>query len=235
MRRRRPHRASATARQGHEPPNRMTDTHATATPPVDPDAADRPATFEEAVGRRLLVSFDALTLLDLAALRILRTRAHARPIERLVLRYTIAGEHAALWHAIAVLGLVLNRRARAIYLRSIAAIAATQAANFLCKRLIARARPLIEDLPPLVPTISGLSTPSAHAASSLGEALPRLPLWAAALVMTLSRPYMGVHYPSDSLAGAVLGALVAREARRAHRRLARRGGSGLAGRPTRGK
>src|ERR671916_757527 len=142
MRRRRPHRASATARQGHEPPNRMTDTHA---------------------------------------------------------------------------------------------------ANFLCKRLIARARPLIEDLPPLVPTISGLSTPSAHAstsfaaASSLGEALPRLPLWAAALVMTLSRPYMGVHYPSDSLAGAVLGALVAREARRAHRRLARRGGSGLAGRPTRGK
>lgn len=206
----------------------MTDTHATATPPVDLDAADRPATFEEAVGRRLLVSFDAVTRLDLAALRILRTRAHARPIERLVLRYTIAGEHAALWHAIAVLGLVLDRRARAIYLRSIAAIAATQAANFLCKRLIARARPLIEDLPPLVPTISGLSTPSAHAstsfaaASSLGEALPRLPLWAAALVMTLSRPYMGVHYPSDSLAGAVLGALVARAARRAHRRLARR-------------
>ena len=206
----------------------MTDTHATATPPVDPDAADRPATFEEAVGRRLLVSFDALARLDLAALRILRTRAHARPIERLVLRYTIAGEHAALWHAIAVLGLVLDRRARAIYLRSIAAIAATQAANFLCKRLIARARPLIEDLPPLVPTISGLSTPSAHAstsfaaATSLSEALPAPPLWLAALVMAASRPYMGVHYPSDSVAGAALGTLVARGARRAQRKLAAR-------------
>ena len=206
----------------------MTDAQATVPPTVEPDDASRPATFEEAAGRRLLVSFDALTRLDLAFLRLLRTRGHAPIVERLVLRYTHMGEHAALWHSIALLGVLLDRRARAVYLRSITAIMATQALNFAAKNLIARARPLIEDLPPLVPTISGLSTPSAHAstsfaaASALSDALPAPPLWVAALVMTLSRPYMGVHYPSDSLAGAALGAVVAREARRVQRTLAER-------------
>jgi membrane-associated phospholipid phosphatase len=203
----------------------MTEVHATAYPEVDPENAARPETLEEAAGRRLLVSFDALTRVDLALLRLLRTRGHARLIERLVVRYTVTGEHAALWHAIALLGVLLHRGRRRIYMRSIVAIALTQAANFLAKNLIARARPLIEDLPPLVPTISGLSTPSAHAstsfaaASSLSDALPAPPLYLAALVMALSRPYMGVHYPSDSLAGMALGALVAREVRRAHRTL----------------
>ena len=204
------------------------DAHAPPYPAIDPENAERPETLEEAVGQRLLVSFDALTRLDLAFLRLLRTRGHARPIERLVIRYTVMGEHAALWHAIAVLGFVLDRRDRGVYVRSVVAIVLTQAANFAAKNLIARARPLLEDLPPLVPTISGLSTPSAHAstsfaaATSMSEALPKLPLWAAALVMTISRPYMGVHYPSDSLAGALLGAFIARRVRRAQRSLAGR-------------
>jgi undecaprenyl-diphosphatase len=200
----------------------MTDAQATADPQVEPH---EPETLEEAAERRLLVSVETLTQLDLGVLRLLRTRGHAPPFERLVLRFTHTGEHAALWHAIALAGVLLDRRRRAIYVRAMVAIALTQAANFLAKNLIARARPLIEDLPPLVPTISGLSTPSAHAstsfaaASSLSEALPSPPLYLTALAMALSRPYMGVHYPSDSLAGAALGALVAREVRRAHRTL----------------
>ena len=36
--------------------------------------------------------------------------------------------------------------------------------------------------------------------------LPALPLYAAAGAMALTRPYLGVHYPSDVLAGAALGA-----------------------------
>ena len=206
----------------------MTDAQATISPDPEAYEAPRPETLEEAAARRLLVSVDTLTRIDLLFLRMLRTRGHAPLVERLVLRYTRMGEHAALWHAVAVVGVVLDRRRRAVYVRSLGAIAATQAANFLAKNMIARARPLIEDLPPLVPTISGLSTPSAHAstsfaaATSLSEAVPRLPLWAAALVMTLSRPYMGVHYPSDSLAGATLGSLAARGVRRAHRSLAER-------------
>ena len=35
-------------------------------------------------------------------------------------------------------------------------------------------------------------------------------LYALAVIMALSRPYLGVHYPSDTLAGAVLGDALAR-------------------------
>jgi len=142
-----------------------------------------------------------------------------------VLRYSRWGEHAALWHTVVVLGVLLDRRLRTTYLRATVAIALTQAANLVAKTLIQRARPLLEDLPPLSPTISGLSTPSAHAstsaaaASALSDALPRLPVYLAAAVMALSRPYLGLHYPSDTAAGVALGLLIARAVRRGHTRL----------------
>ena len=193
-------------------------------PGTETENEPRPETLEEEAGRRLLVSFDRLTRLDLALLRILRTRGHARPIEVVVLRYSRWGEHAALWHALAALGALLDRRLRTTYLRATLIITLTQAANFVAKTLIRRARPLLEDLPPLSPTISGLSTPSAHAstsaaaASALSDALPRLPVYFAAAVMAVSRPYIGVHFPSDTAAGVALGLLVARAVRRGHAR-----------------
>ena len=194
-------------------------------PGTESENEPRPETLEEEAGRRLLVSFDRLTRLDLALLRILRTRGHARPLEVVVLRYTRWGEHAALWHVVAALGALLDARLRATYLRATVVIALTQAANLAAKSLIRRARPLLEDLPPLSPTISGLSTPSAHAstsaaaASALSDALPRLPVYLAAAGMALSRPYIGVHYPSDTAAGIALGLLIARAVRRGHTRL----------------
>jgi undecaprenyl-diphosphatase len=63
--------------------------------------------------------------------------------------------------------------------------------------------------------MSNRSYPSAHAttsaagARSLAPLLPPAPLYALAGVLALSRPYLGVHYPSDTLAGVVLGAAVA--------------------------
>jgi membrane-associated phospholipid phosphatase len=44
----------------------------------------------------------------------------------------------------------------------------------------------------------------------LCEALPCAPLYALAVAMGVSRPYVGVHYPSDVVAGAVLGDAVAK-------------------------
>jgi membrane-associated phospholipid phosphatase len=83
------------------------------------------------------------------------------------------------------------------------------------KLVARRPRPDLPDLPPLVHTMSNRSYPSAHATTSaaaavaLAEVLPRAPLYAVAAGLALSRLYLGVHYPSDTLAGAALGVAVA--------------------------
>ncbi|WP_329000147.1 phosphatase PAP2 family protein [Kribbella sp. NBC_00709] len=66
------------------------------------------------------------------------------------------------------------------------------------------------------------SFPSGHSASAaafavaVGDVLPALRpvLWVAASVVAFSRVYTGVHYPSDVLVGATVGALFGRSAGR---------------------
>jgi membrane-associated phospholipid phosphatase len=143
---------------------------------------------------------------DLALLRLLRTRGHWPPLERAVSLYARAGEHGALWLAMAAL--VRDRR-------TIRVVVVTLIANTAMKEVVRRARPVLEqELPPLVPTLTGRSYPSAHASTSfagalvLRHALPPRVVYSVAVTMALSRVYLGVHYPSDIAAGALLGTLV---------------------------
>jgi membrane-associated phospholipid phosphatase len=145
---------------------------------------------------------------DRKLLRLFRTRGHWPPLERAARLYARAGENGLLWFAI---GVIARDR------RAIRVVLAALIANTAVKQVVRRPRPdLGSDLPPLVSTISGRSYPSAHAATSfaaagaLGAVVPAPPLYAAAAAMALTRPYLGVHYPSDVAAGALLGWAVER-------------------------
>ncbi len=158
--------------------------------------------------------------LDTAALVFARTRGHGPGSERLVAAYSRAGEHAACWLALGVAGAVasgasgdIDRRGR--WLRGVRVVAGSYGVNQAIKFAFRRRRPELDGLPPLTPVVTRLSFPSAHATTSFAGArayrhlAPAWALYLAAGAFALSRPYLGVHYPSDVVAGAVLGSAVA--------------------------
>ena len=161
--------------------------------------------------RRGINGLDPVARADLRLLRALRTRGHHPLFELTVLGYSRLGEHSYLWLGLAAAGFALQPDHRAQHVRAVRVLVATEVANAVLKRVLRRPRPRMDGLPQLMATQSLLSYPSAHAATSfaaagaLSGALPAAPLHCAAVAMALSRPYLGVHYPSDILAGAMLG------------------------------
>ena len=119
------------------------------------------------------------------------------------------------------------------------------------KDVFDRPRPSAVDpaVHPLVAVPHSFSMPSSHAATAFAAALAvglvhsrlRWPLLVLAALVSLSRVWLGVHYPSDVLAGAAIGAavayaawpLVSRAGGRASRGRARIGASATAGRRAR--
>ena len=101
--------------------------------------------------------------------------------------------------------------------RAAATILGSFAVNVAIKNVVRRRRPQLEGLPPLVGTPTGLSFPSTHAVTSFAGAralaaagLPAGPLHVLAVSLAASRLYLGVHYPSDIVAGATLGHVLGR-------------------------
>jgi undecaprenyl-diphosphatase len=155
--------------------------------------------------------------LDERLLRAARTCGHTPAAERAVARFSKLGEHGAVWIALGLAGSLVARPGRGrSWMRATATVAATYGANTLIKLAVRRRRPDLPDLPPLAATPTRLSFPSAHSSTSFAAArayrrlgMPAAPLYGLAGGLALSRLYLGLHHPSDVLAGALFGSAVA--------------------------
>jgi undecaprenyl-diphosphatase len=150
-------------------------------------------------------------MLDAALLRVLRTRCHGPLVEGAAIELSRLGEHSRIWFSVALAGAARQPEYRSVYVRLLWTLAAAEVVNALIKLAIDRPRPTLAGLPPLMSTRSRRSFPSAHATTSfaaarlLSQAVRGPAPYGAAVAMALTRPYAGVHYPSDVLAGMALG------------------------------
>jgi undecaprenyl-diphosphatase len=145
---------------------------------------------------------------------------HSPILDRVMPALSIAATYSLLWAAIAlVLAVFGGRRGRRAAVEGMVTIGVTSLlANMVLKNLLPRRRPT--DHVPKARRLeqpSSSSFPSGHSASAAAFAgiVPRtypklwFPLNALAEGVGFSRIYTGVHYPSDVLAGWMLGKAVA--------------------------
>lgn len=133
--------------------------------------------------------------------------------------YTQLGNAGMLFIALGVLMLCFKQTRRAGFSALCAMLIGLVVVNLTIKPLAARARPwlVIENFVNLVPEHDPNSFPSGHTNSAFAFALAvcmsapkrwmKVSAVCAAVLMGLSRLYVGVHFPSDVIVGAAVGCL----------------------------
>lgn len=162
---------------------------------------------------------ELITELDFSVLYWIQDNIRTDFLDAIAAGLSIAFEGGIVWFAIAAILFVFRRTRAAGIMVICAMLLVLLVGEFGMKNIFCRLRPCHIDgtVPLAVHMPSSYSFPSGHTGSSFAAAgaifafnkkwgLPALVL---ALVVGLSRMYLFVHYPTDVLAGALLGLLCA--------------------------
>lgn len=159
--------------------------------------------------------------MDLAILHWMQSTLANPFLDAMFSFITKLGDHGAIWIVIAVI-LICTKKNRVWGITMLIAVGCSWfIGDQIIKNIIARPRPFIEDptLTLIIAPPSGYSLPSGHSSSSFCAATVlsfallnrgwKAGGWALAVLIAFSRVYLCVHNPSDVIAGAAFGVLVA--------------------------
>lgn len=132
---------------------------------------------------------------------------------------TTLGNGGAIWIVLTILLLAIPKTRKVGGMAALALLGTLLLNNIFLKNVVARTRPyeVIEGLTYIVRKPVDYSFPSGHAGCSFAVAcimfrrLPRqygIPALILAILISVSRLYVGVHYPSDVLFGVISGIAV---------------------------
>ena len=160
-----------------------------------------------------------LSQLDGQTLLFIQDHLRFEELNPFMIRFTNLGEFGLIWIIITVLLLIPKKSRRAGICSALARVASLCVTNFFLKNYVARVRPyeVVEGLTSLLGPVGEWSFPSGHASSGFAAAAaiyksrPKrvgVPCIILAALLAWSRLYVGVHYPSDVIGGAIIGALL---------------------------
>ena len=172
--------------------------------------------------------------MDLAILQWIQDNLRCGVLDTIMPAVTALGSGGVLWLALAAVLLLRPKTRRTGWMLLGALALETVCCNLLLKPLVARPRPfaLEPGVKLLIAPPGDFSFPSGHTAAGFaavsalyfGKSRLWLPALAAAVLIAFSRLYLYVHYPSDVLAGAVLGVACGWAVRAAAKRMRRTAG-----------
>ncbi len=162
---------------------------------------------------------NALTDIDLSVLNWIQENLRCAFLDVLAPIVTMFGDKGIFWIAVALLLLCFKKTRKTGAMMGAALLIGVIFGNGILKNVIARTRPY--DLPGveielLVERLSDFSFPSGHTLASFECATVLMcrdrrfgiPALVLAVLIALSRLYLFVHFPSDVIGGALLGAAI---------------------------
>ncbi len=159
-----------------------------------------------------------ITNLDFSILDFIAENLRCAFLDAVLPYITMLGDGGILWIATALVMLFFKRTRKTGLMMGAALIMGLIVGNLTLKPLVARIRPYdIRETELLVDRLSDFSFPSGHTLASFeasGVLMLRdkrfgIPALILACIIAFSRMYLFVHYPSDVLAGIILGLLFA--------------------------